>query len=111
MLVKSIAQKTLKRVFSNDYRRFFIVVVFLDYTQNLPNDFRVEPAYRSNVDTYKSGMCAPILFKKHHATRSCGICSPIVLDFLTRSPMRVWVLVIWENQLSQCYGSNGFIHS
>jgi len=32
--------------------------------ENLPNEFRVEPAYGSNVGTYKLKMCAPILFKK-----------------------------------------------
>jgi len=31
-LMKSIAQQTLKRVFSNDYRCIMIVVVFLSYT-------------------------------------------------------------------------------
>ena len=30
-LMKSIVQQTLKRVFSNGYRRVIIVVVFLDY--------------------------------------------------------------------------------
>jgi len=32
MTMKSIAQQTLKRVFSSSYRRVLIVVVFLDYT-------------------------------------------------------------------------------
>jgi len=79
--------------------------------ENLPNDSRVEPAYERDIGTYKLELCAPILFKKTPRHPKLWYLFPIVLDFLTRSPMRVWILVIWESQLSQCYGSNGFIHS
>jgi len=41
--------------------------------ENLLKEFRVEPAYGSNVGTYKLELCTIILSEKRLATRSCNI--------------------------------------
>ena len=53
--------------------------------ENLLKEFRVEPAYGSNIGTYKLELC--ILSEKPLATRSCNISSSTALDLFSRSSM------------------------
>jgi len=55
--------------------------------ENLLKEFRVEPAYGSNVGTYKLELCTIILSEKPLATRSCNISSSTALDLFSRSSM------------------------
>ena len=55
--------------------------------ENLLKEFRAEPAYGSNVGTYKLELCTVILSEKRLAARSCNISSSTALDFLSSSSM------------------------
>jgi len=55
--------------------------------ENLLQEFRVEPAYGSNVGTYKLELCTIMLSKRPLAARSCNISSSTALDFLSSSSM------------------------